>query len=223
MPKRLLTALALSATLTLPGRAQAPTLSPEVRQFVSVDAPVVALTRVRVIDGTGAPARANQTVVIERGVIRAVGDSATVSVPAGARVLDLTGRTVMPGMVMVHEHMFYPSGGGSVYNEQAFSFPRLYLAGGVTTARTAGNMAGYADLELKAAIDSGRAVGPALDVTAPYLNGPGLPIYQVHALTGPDDARQMVAHWADRGATSFKAYMQITRDELRAVIGEAHR
>src|SRR5215208_1856523 len=223
MPKRLLPALALSATLTLPSRAQAPTLSPEVRQFVSVDAPVVALTRVRVIDGTGAPARANQTLVIERGVIRAVGDSASVSVPAGARVLDLAGRSVMPGLVMVHEHMFYPSGGGGVYNEQAYSFPRLYLAGGVTTARTAGNMAGYADLELKRAIDSGRAVGPALDVTAPYLNGPGLPINQVHALAGPDDARQMVAHWADRGATSFKAYMHITRAELKAAVEEAHR
>jgi imidazolonepropionase-like amidohydrolase len=205
-----------------PARAQ-PALSPEVRQFVSVDAPVVALTHVRVIDGTGAPAREDQTVVIAGGVIRAVGDAARVSVPADARVIDLAGRSVLPGLVMVHEHMFYPSGGGSVYNEQAYSFPRLYLAGGVTTARTAGNMAGYADLELKQAIDAGRAVGPSLDVTAPYLNGPGLPIYQVHALTGVDDARQMVAHWADRGATSFKAYMQISRDQLRAVVREAHR
>jgi enamidase len=198
-------------------------LGPEVRQFVSVDAPVVALTRARVIDGTGAPARVGQTIVIERGVIRAVGDSAQVAIPAGARVLDLDGRSVLPGLVMVHEHMFYPSGGGSVYNEQAFSFPRLYLAGGVTTARTAGNMVGYADLELKKAIDAGRTVGPSLDVTAPYLNGPGLPIYQVHALTGPDDAREMVTHWAQRGATSFKAYMQITRAQLQAAIAEAHR
>jgi enamidase len=224
-----LAAAALSlapALVPAPAAAQpaaAPTLSAEVRQFVSVDAPVVALTHARVIDGTGAPARADQTVLIDRGVIRAVGDAARVAVPAGARVLDLTGRSVLPGLVMLHEHLFYPSGGGSVYNEQAFSFPRLYLAGGVTTARTAGNMAGYADLELKKAIDAGRAVGPELDVTAPYLNGPGLPIYQVHALAGPEDARQMVAHWADRGATSFKAYMQITRDELRAVVKEAHR
>ena len=149
----------LSLALPPPARAQ-PTPSQEVRQFVSVDAPVVALTHVRVIDGTGAPARADQTVVIERGVIRAVGDAARVSVPAGARVIDGTGRSVMPGFVMVHEHMFYPSGGGSVYNEQAYSFPRLDLAGGVTTARTAGNMAGYADLELRKAIDAGRAVGP---------------------------------------------------------------
>jgi len=200
-----------------------PALAPDVRQFVSVDAPVVVLTHARVIDGTGAPARAEQTIVIERGVIRASGAAGDVAIPPGARVLDLSGRSVLPGLVMVHEHMFYPSGAGSVYNEQAFSFPRLYLAGGVTTARTAGNMAGYADLELKRAIDAGRAVGPALDVTAPYLNGPGLPIYQVHALTGPDDAREMVAHWADRGATSLKAYMQITRAQLEAVIAEAHR
>jgi enamidase len=198
-------------------------LSDQVRPFVSVDAPVVVLTRARVIDGTGAPARDGQTIVIEHGVIRAVGDSARVSIPAGAKVMDLTGRSVLPGLVMVHEHMFYPSGGGTVYNEQAFSFPRLYLAGGVTTARTAGNMAGYADLELERAIDSGRTVGPSLDVTAPYLNGPGLPIYQVHALTGPQDATQMVSHWADRGATSFKAYMHITRAELAAVVKEAHR
>ena len=203
--------------------AQTTTLAPDLRQFVSVDAPVIALTHVRMIDGTGAAAKSDQTIVLERGVIRAVGDAATVSIPAGAQTLDLNGRTVLPGLVMMHEHMFYPSGGGSVYNEQAFSFPRLYLAGGVTTARTAGNMAGYADLELKAAIDAGRALGPSLDVTAPYLNGPGLPIYQVHALTGPDDARQIVAHYADRGATSCKAYMHITRDELKAAADEAHR
>ena len=204
-------------------RPAGPPATTDVRAFVTVDTPLVALRHVRVVDGTGAPARADQTVVIERGVIRAVGDATRTPVPAGARVLDLPGRTVLPGLVMVHEHMFYPSGGGSVYNEQAYSFPRLYLAGGVTTARTAGNMAGYADLELKAAIDSGRALGPALDVTAPYLEGPGLPIYQVHALSGPDDARQMVAHWADRGATSFKAYMHLTRAELKAAADEAHR
>jgi enamidase len=213
-----------AATLIVPLAlsAQAPAADP-VRQFVSIDAPVIALTHARVIDGTGAAARDNQTIIIAHGAISAVGDFARVTIPGDAKTIDLTGKSVMPGFVMVHEHLFYPSGGGSVYNEQAFSFPRLYLAGGVTTARTAGNMAGYADLELKRAIDSGKTVGPSLDVTAPYLNGPGLPIYQVHVLTGPDDATQMVAHWADRGATSFKAYMHITRAELSAVVKEAHR
>src|ERR1043165_5314867 len=133
---RWLGALALAPTSAL--QAQ-PTPSAEVRQFVSVDGPVVALTHARVIDGTGAAPRADQTIVIDRGVIAALGDAAGVTVPNGARVIDASGRTVLPGLVMVHEHMFYPSGGGSVYNEQAFSFPRLYLAGGVTKARTAGD------------------------------------------------------------------------------------
>jgi enamidase len=215
--------LPLLAALPAAASAQTTARPADVRQFISVDAPITALTHARVIDGTGATARDGQTIVIERGLIRAVGDSTHIAIPAGATIVDVAGKSVMPGMVMVHEHVFYPSGGGSVYNEQAFSFPRLYLAGGVTTARTAGNMAGYADLELKHAIDSGRTIGPSLDVTAPYLNGPGLPIYQVHALSGPADATQMVNHWADRGATSFKAYMHITRDELRAAVVAAHK
>jgi imidazolonepropionase-like amidohydrolase len=219
--RRLLVALVLVVGVSTAGAGQA--LSPQLQPFVSVSEPVVVLTHARVIDGTGAPATANQWLVIDHGIIKSVGDSSRVAIPNGARLIDLAGKSVMPGFVMVHEHMFYPSGGGSVYNEQAFSFPRLYLAGGVTTARTAGNMAGYADLELKVAIDSGKALGPDLDVTAPYLNGPGLPIYQVHALKDAKDAREMTAHWADRGATSFKAYMQITRDELQAVVNEAHR
>jgi enamidase len=129
----------------------------------------------------------------------------------------------MPGYVMLHEHLFYPSGGGAVYNEQGYSFPRLYLAGGVTTMRTAGNMAGYADLNIKKAIDEGTMLGPSIDVTAPYLEGPGLPIPQVKALRDAADARKMVNYWADEGATSFKAYMHITRDELRAAAEEAHK
>jgi imidazolonepropionase-like amidohydrolase len=127
--RRVASLAALLLTLPLPLAAQA-TLAPQVRAFASVTHPVIVMTHARVIDGTGAVPRENQTLVIDNGVIRAVGDSASVSVPANARVLDLTGKTVLPGFVMMHEHMFYPSGGGGVYNEQAFSFPRLYLAGG---------------------------------------------------------------------------------------------
>jgi len=199
-----------------------PALSPAVRAFVSVDAPVVALTHVRVIDGTGAPAKADQTLIIRDGLIAAVGDAATTVVPAGARVLDLTGRTVLPGFVMLHEHMFYPAGQGA-YNEMVYSFPRLYLAGGATTIRTAGSMVPYADLNLKKWIDEGRIPGPEMDVTGPYLEGPGLPIAAVKELKDANDARRMVDWWADEGATSFKAYMHITRAELGAAIQEAHK
>ncbi len=222
---RSLPAIALAA-LAGSAAAQAPALSPETRAFVKVDAATTALLHVRVIDGTGADPRTNQTIVIGGGLIRAVGDSAQVAVPAGARVLDLAGRTVLPGFVMVHEHMFYPGvlwSSGYMANEQAFSFPRLYLAGGATTIRTGGSLEPYADLELKAAIDSGRIPGPKMDVTGPYLQGPGFPLfYQMHALKGPDDARRTVEYWAGIGVTSFKAYTNITRDELGAAIKAAH-
>ena len=212
----MLTHLALAALLAQqPGSA--------VSQFVTVSDSVVALTNVRVIDGTGGPARDGQTIVLKGGTIQSVGDAASAKIPAGARTMDLAGRTVMPGYVMLHEHLFYPSGGGAIYNEQGYSFPRLYLAGGVTTMRTAGNMAGYADLNIRKAIDAGTMLGPAIDVTAPYLEGPGLPIPQVKALRDATDARKMVNYWADEGATSFKTYMHITRAELGAVTQEAHK
>jgi imidazolonepropionase-like amidohydrolase len=219
-------ALAACSATAAVAVAQAPSLSPATRAFVSIDAPKLALVHARVIDGTGAAPRENQVLLVERGLISAVGDSAQVAVPAGARVVDLAGRTVLPGFVMVHEHMFYPGAlwdTGYLANEQGFSFPRLYLAGGATTVRTGGSLEPYTDLELRAAIDSGRIPGPKMDVTGPYLQGPGFPLfYQMHVLAGPDDAKRTVEYWAGLGATSFKAYTNITRDELGAAIRAAH-
>jgi imidazolonepropionase-like amidohydrolase len=220
MIMRLLSLLLLSIIgVTLAARQ--PSLSEAVKAFVSVDAPLVALTGVRVIDGSGAPARDDQTVVIRDGTIAEAGPRASVRIPEGARVLDLAGRSVLPGFVMLHEHLYYPAGQG-VYGQFGESFTRLYLAGGVTTMRTAGNMNGFMDLNLKQRIAAGQNAGPSLDATAPYLNGPN-PFIQMRTLTGPDDARRQVAYWADMGATSFKAYMQITRAELAAAVEEAHK
>jgi enamidase len=208
-----------AATVTL--SAQRPPIGNAIRQFVTVDAAVVALTHVRVIDGTGAAARTDQTVILRDGTIAAVGPAATTSVPEGARVMDLTGKSVMPGMVMVHEHLYYPTGPG-VYGQLGESFVRLYLAGGVTTMRTGGNVNGFMDLNMKRLVDAGSKAGPAIDATAPYLNGPNTFI-QMRAIKGTEDARRQVNYWADEGATSFKAYMQITRADLAAAIDEAHK
>jgi len=197
-------------------------LSPEVKAFVSVDAPVVALAHVKVIDGTGAAPKDDQTIVIANGRIQSVGDAAGAAVPGDAKVLDLHGYTVIPGLVGMHDHLFYPVGGGW-FTEMGFSFPRLYLAGGVTSIRTTGSTEPYADIELKKLIDSGRVPGPKIGVTGPYLEGEGSFAIQMHALTGPEDARKTVAFWADEGVTSFKAYMFITRAELGAAIEEAHK
>jgi enamidase len=136
--------------------------------------------------------------------------------------MDMTGKSVMPGLVMVHEHLYYPNTGGwyGLYDE---SFTRLYLAGGVTAMRTAGNVNGYTDLAIKQQIDAGQKPGPWIDATAPYLQGPGGVAGQLYILKDAADARKLVNFWADAGATSFKAYMNITRDELRASIEEAHK
>jgi enamidase len=202
--------------------AQRPTLATSVRSFVQVDTDVVALTHVRVIDGTGAPARADQTIVIRDGRIAALGPSSSTGAPPGALVMDLSGKSVIPGLVMVHEHLFYPTGPG-VYAYLAESFTRLYLAGGVTSMRSGGNLNGFGEINIKRSIDRGERAGPWIDATAPYLEGAGLNLPQVHELTDAADARRLVDYWTDMGASSLKAYMHITRDELKAAIDEGHK
>ena len=214
--------VALTTAVAPPASAQRPVLSNAVRAYVKVDTSLVALVHVRVIDGTGAAAKADQTLVIRDGSIVAIGPAASTTVPAGAMVMDLTGKSVIPGLVQVHEHLFYPTGPG-IYGSLGESFSRLYLAGGVTSMRTGGNMNGFGEIGLKQAIDAGTKPGPWIDATAPYLEGPGLPLHQVRPLKDAADARREVNYWADEGATSFKAYMHITRDELGAAIQEAHK
>ncbi len=189
---------------------------------MKVDAPVVALTHVRIIDGTGAPAREDQTIVLSHGKIESISSAASANVPKDAQVLDLHGYSVIPGLVGMHDHMFYPMGNG-IFGEMAFSFPRLYLAAGVTTIRTTGALEPYTDLELKKEIDRGATPGPKIHVTGPYLEGPGTFAVQMHELSGPDDATKTVNFWLDQGVDSFKAYMFITPAELSAAVVAAHK
>jgi len=201
-----------------------PKLSPAVTTFVKEDAPVIALTHVRVIDGSGAAGRSDQTLIIANGKIAVLGDAASTKVPGDAKVLDLAGHSVIPGLVGMHDHMYYPAplGGLPMYPEHASSFPRLYLAGGVTSIRTTGSLEPYADIELKHAIDAGKVAGPKIHVTAPYFEGAGAFAIQMHQLKDAEDARQMAEFWIAQGATSFKAYMNITPDELAAIVKVAH-
>ncbi|HEV8218317.1 MAG TPA: hypothetical protein VGP95_20850, partial [Gemmatimonadaceae bacterium] len=214
--------LATGAPAQAPSSRGRPTLAAAVRPFVAVDTSTVALTHIRIVDGTGAVPRADQTILVENGRIAAIGDASQVRVPPNAQVLDMTGKSVIPGLVMVHEHLFYPTGPGA-YAYLDESFTRLYLAGGVTSMRTGGDMNGFGDLGIKRAIDRGDKPGPWIDATAPYLEGPGLNLPQVHELTDAADARRMVDFWSSMGATSLKAYMHITRDELKAAIDEGHK
>lgn len=214
--------LSIAILLSLAVTAQGP-FTPGVKPFIKVDSPVVALEHVRVIDGTGAAPLEDQTIVIDHGRIQTVGRAGEVRIPDGAQRLELANDTVIPGLVGMHEHLFYPSFGGiPLYIEQGMSFPRLYLASGVTTARTAGTLEAYTDLNIKRMIDAGRMPGPRMHICVGYLEGKGSFAPQMPELTGPDDARRFVDYWASQGAESFKAYMHLTRPELQAAIEAAH-
>ena len=196
-------------------------LSEPVRDFVSVSGPHVVVRDVRLIDGTGAPVRAGVSVEILDGRIARVGSVAEIGTPAGAEIVEGAGHTLMPGLVMLHEHLFYPSGERR-YNTNEISFPPLYLAGGVTTMRTGGSVDTYTDLRVRQHIEEGRIAGPHMDVTAPYLEGANGFVRAMPQLTTPAAARAHVNFWVDQGATSFKAYNLIDRATLGAAIEAAH-
>jgi len=203
--------------------------------YLATRATRLALRHVEVIDGAGAAPRADQTLVIVDGKIAAVGPDGVTAIPPDAEVRDYAGYAVLPGLVGMHDHLFYtasrdtqrnsPAGiePGFIVNEIAFTAPRLYLAGGVTTLRTTGSIEPYADLKVRARIDAGALPGPHLDLTAPYLEGAGTYFAQMHELAGPEEAGRFVDYWAATGMTSFKAYMNITRAELGAAAAAAHR
>ena len=217
-----------SALLLLSLSAAAQQKPAPLSPFVKQDAPLLILEHVRLIDGTGAAPQEDMRIDIAAGRITSIdGAKSRVAYPPNAKVMDLTGKTVIPGLVGMHEHLFYPSpqrpeGGAYFYGEAIDSAPRLYLAGGVTSARTGGSLETYTDLELKKAIDAGEMPGPKLDVTGPYLEGKGKFALQMHELTDPEDSARLVDYWAAEGVTSFKAYNYLTPEELKAAIDHAH-
>jgi len=228
-------ALFLLGSLLVAATAVAQTQpSSDAAPFVSVDASVFVLSHVRVIDGTGAAPKEDQTVVVANGKIQTIGPAASAQIPQGAQRLELSGYTVIPGLVGMHNHLYYTdsisvqvAGGkigepGLFVAEIPYTAPRLYLAAGVTTMRTTGSLEPYTDLKVKSRIDANLMPGPAIDATAPYLEGAPTRFAQMHELSGPDDAKRMVDYWAAEGMTSFKAYMNITREELGVAIKQAH-
>ena len=198
--------------------AQAP--SPNVQRFIGVDAPTIALTHVRVVDGTGAEAAEDQTVVISRGRIAAVGAAGSVQVPNGARAMDLSGHTVIPGIVGLHNHTFYTTNLRSVQSNA--TAPLLYLGSGVTTIRTTGSHSPYAELNLRRLIDAQQIAGPRMHIAGPYLTG-GDGTGSMHKVNTVDAVRRVVDYWAAEGVTWLKFYTDVSREVLGAAIKQAHK
>jgi imidazolonepropionase-like amidohydrolase len=190
-------------------------------EFVRVDAPIVALTNARLIDGTGAPVATGQTILIEGDRIVGVGPNERVAIPRGAEIIDVSGHTVIPGMIGLHNHSYYTGGNGRAA-QLSFSGSRLYLASGITTIRTTGARAPYEELNLKNEIEAGNMIGPTMFTTGPYLTGEQ-GSQTMARLNGPESARRLVRYWAEEGSSWFKAYTWISRAELAAAIDEAHK
>jgi|KBSMisStaDraftv2_1062788.scaffolds.fasta_scaffold03267_6 imidazolonepropionase-like amidohydrolase len=224
-----LSSTAMAAPVLAPPAAS---LSADVQPYIHLPAGQLAIQHLRIIDGTGGAPIEDATLLIDGAKIGAILPPGS-AVPAGFKTLDGTGETALPGLVGMHNHLYYlqrpnldPTGRFEqpiIIPQMTFSAPRLYLANGVTTMRTTGSVETYTDLALKREIDAGHLVGPHIDVTGPYLEGAGAFFIQNHVISDPEDARKEVAFWADQGVNSFKAYMNISRAELGAAIKEAHK
>lgn len=203
-----------------------PHYSPSIQQFINYKQDVIALTHCYLADVIHKKVLPDQTIIIEHGIITVTGNANNVRVPAGAVIVDCAGKSVLPGYVLLHEHMYYPAVSVSPYyihlKQLPVTFPRLYLACGVTTIRTAGSVEPYSDLSLKTEIDSNKIIGPTMYVTAPYLDGPGGFFPQMREIKNAAEAKRFVNFWADEGFTSFKGYMNIDRASLQAAIDAAH-
>lgn len=202
------------------------TFKEDVKAFIEYDSPLIAFTNALLIDGKGNAPRANQTVIIRNGKIESIGD-AKITIPKEATVIDLKGKALLPGLVMLHEHMYYPAISikpyYAHYKQLPVTFPPMYLAAGVTTLRTGGSLEPFSDISLRLQSQQGVIVAPTMEITAPYLEGAGAFASQMFILKNPEEARRFVTYWADAGMTSFKSYMKINQATLKAAIETAHQ
>lgn len=178
----------------------------------AADAPL-AITNVTLIDGTGAPARSGQTVVVAGGRITLVGPSASTAVPRGARRIDGRGRWLIPGLWDMHVHAF-----GNDFPD--FAAP-LLLAHGVTGAR---DMGFYVDSARfwTGEVRAGRLAGPRM-VIGGRLDGPANRTPWVARAATADEARRAVDSLVVAGADFIKVYSRVPRDAYFAAVDQARR
>lgn len=201
--------------------------SDETKKYIEYNDPVTVFKNSLLIDGKGNAAKPHQTIIISNGKIDWVGDDTKATIPKDANIIELNGKAIMPGLVMLHEHMYISAHDvGTRYlnlRQLPFSFPRLYLAAGATTIRTCGSIEPYSDIRIKKDIDLGLLPGPNMELTAPYIEGKSSRFPQMNENKTPEEAAAFVNYWADQGFTSFKAYMGVDKPTLKAAIDAAHK
>ncbi|PZR13807.1 MAG: amidohydrolase [Flavobacterium psychrophilum] len=201
--------------------------SDETKKYIEYSDDIIVFKNGLLIDGKGNAAKPQQTVIIRHGKIDWIGDDTKAIIPKDAGIIDLNGKAIMPGLVMLHEHMYISASSRAPryanLKQLPFTFPRLYLAAGATTIRTCGSIEPYSDIRIKKDIDLGLMPGPSIELTAPYVQGKESVFPQMKENKTPVEAAAFVNYWADQGFTSFKAYMGIDKPTLKAAITEAKK
>lgn len=170
---------------------------------------VIALVGGNLIDGTGAATVADSTVVIKKGRIAAAGLRAKIKIPKHATIVNVSSKTILPGLWDMHAHF-----------EQVEWGP-VYLAAGVTTVRDCGNEFEFITA-VRDAIANDRGLGPRL-LLAGIVDGTGPLALGVQRVDTPEQARMWTQRYHDAGFQQMKIYSSVKLDEVKVVAEEAHR
>ena len=178
-------------------------------------APTRALTGARVIDGTGGVPLETATLIISNGRIQAVGTSDALQIPAGAERVDVSGKTVIPGLINTHAHLNDGDESLPLY-DQLLAQLRLYADYGITTIHTLGD-----DGQESVRVRDEQARGP-LNRARLYVSGPNVVGESV------EDARRDIDHVADMRVDIIKTRLNGNSNDMspavyQALIDQAHQ
>ncbi|WP_082794101.1 amidohydrolase family protein [Roseivirga seohaensis] len=185
------------------------------QSYIEYNAEVIALTNATVIDGTGGSLRKNQTLIVNNGLFQEFGEN--IQVPQNALVIDLKDKTIIPGIVGMHNHLHIPQ-----FPNVGAEASKLYLASGVTTIQTCGAASPEHEIILAKKITQGELIGPEIIPSAPFITGAGgnpnmiIPRNEQHL-------RDTMQHWIKQGVEWFKVYRNTNPNDLRIIIDEAHK
>ncbi|MCQ0110951.1 amidohydrolase family protein [Zhouia amylolytica] len=191
--------------------------SPDVLKYIKYQNNSIALTNATFYDGKGNPPKENQTLIVENGHFVSIGKTSKIAIPEEAVVIDLKGKTVIPGIVGVHNHLHIPR--FPFIGELA---SKLYLASGVTTIQTCGSAAPQQEIELAKRIEEGKYIGPDIVTSGPYFTGKGGNPNMIIP-ESESQIRDTIQYWAQKGVRWFKVYRNTTPEDLEIIINEAHK
>lgn len=192
-------------------------VSDSLRPYVEYQEDLMVFTNAIVVDGTGKSIKQNQTIIIENGTFKAIGNDNEIAIPENATTINLKGKTIIPGIIGMHNHLHIPS-----FPDVGDIAAKLYLASGVTTIQTCGAASTDKEIELSEAIDKGRRLGSDIIPSAPFITGQGgNPNMIIPRNT--EHLRDTMQHWLNQGVKWFKVYRNTTPDDLKTIIEEAHK